>query len=633
MASLYSEREQGYIEIYSPEIPGAESQIRCTRQPRFFWRRGHNLPEEEKVSLIPEETLLNLCATEQMSQWICSVFLPVTTLPEQTLSDMFNDFSISDYIIISETNTDNVFHLHTLTKTTWRSDKFRKKCLEWGNNNNSVFTLAKCAACHSIKAMWSYMLKSPINILCSSPEYCDMSFSIISHNWHTKYQTPKQNRKQQFEDIKKKQIVDIIGETILSNSCKTLGDVYTCAADELLPYLHIPQLNAIIQNCLEWAKATGGGFSPYKLKHIPHVGSIHNILIHQNISTEEFDKTFYEWITKTHPKKNTILLYGPSNTGKTAFIAGLKQLIPHGEIQNTNSGFAFEALLDCYMGVWEEPLINHELAEKVKIILEGMDTMIPIKFKKPHPIGRRPIIMTSNHYPWRYCTSEQNAFINRMTIFNFFNSAPSTCSGCNNSRALTKSTNFSPSSFVADSFSTTSCNIQSTNQTIASTSSRRSPSPNSNKRRNKWSNSNRSRSTSPCPANTSTNSAGSSNSTSTTTSSDIRSSRENRPSFSSIRIHNSSTSSEQPFAGIHLTHSGNQQIEEYNKSFTGRRVKYYEISADSKQIGSLEYKGTWLQTQGKDQKEVGRETHTCLRIPTKDDWGSYIVWLICKYGR
>lgn len=75
------------------------------------------------------------------------------------------------------------------------------------------------------------------------------------------------------------------------------------------------------------------------------------------------------------------------------------------------------------LGIWEEPLISSDAAEKVKQVFEGETTSVPIKYRAPRQLDRMPIIVTTNHYPWRFCSSEEQAFRNRSWIFEFWHDA------------------------------------------------------------------------------------------------------------------------------------------------------------------------------------------------------------------
>lgn len=55
-----------------------------------------------------------------------------------------------------------------------------------------------------------------------------------------------------------------------------------------------------------------------------------------------------------------------------------------------------------------------------------MPCSISIKYKPPKILPRTPIIMTTNHYPWRWCQQEEEAFRNRCWIWPFMHSAQDT---------------------------------------------------------------------------------------------------------------------------------------------------------------------------------------------------------------
>nr|QKE54990.1 MAG: nonstructural protein [Parvoviridae sp.] len=145
---------------------------------------------------------------------------------------------------------------------------------------------------------------------------------------------------------------------------------------------------------------------------------INLFLAYQNVSILEFRKTFRDWILQRDPKKNTIVLHGVSNSGKSAFIKGLKQIFKYGEIVN-GSTFMFDNCVNKQLLVWEEPLVGSDSAEKVKQVLEGAETKINIKNVSAQTLRRTPVIITTNSPLWRHCSQEQSAFQNRMTIFSF----------------------------------------------------------------------------------------------------------------------------------------------------------------------------------------------------------------------
>nr|WOX03042.1 nonstructural protein 1 [Psittaciform chaphamaparvovirus 5] len=340
----------------------------------------------------------------------------------------FNNLSgVSHWIASGEKNADGIFHVHVIYRTSQRSDSLRRSMIStWNNLSTSTNWVAqfhaecttdclKLQKCYKPESMLCYLLKQPEWVISNTDSLLDLSFSIRHWGLYQRFlktdETPDTSPQM---NAMTKEIVDLI----ITSGAKTIDDLFRANSETMSKYLHRPGLDSIIRNCFAFVKATGGGWALtlYK-RYDPTPNRIHQILLHQGICPSEFDEIFHAWLTKTDSKRNTIILQGPSNTGKSAFIKGLKQCIPWGEIVNTNSGFAFEGLLECTIGVWEEPLISVELAEKTKQVMEGMTTSIPVKYKKPQMLPRTPIIVTTNHDIWRFCTQEEEMFRNRSWIF------------------------------------------------------------------------------------------------------------------------------------------------------------------------------------------------------------------------
>lgn len=329
------------------------------------------------------------------------------------------------WICTGETNDDGIFHVHAMLQTAQRTDSVRRSMhttminLALSSGFRSIFgqqvaiECLKLERCHKPESMMAYLMKNPMWVVSNDDNMLDLAIQCDIYDYPDRFR-PKP------EDIQKPEMnpmTDEIVDAIISGGCKTFEDVMKSAPTVVAKYLHRPGLMAIVQNCLTFVKATGNKwtielFAKFDINPEP----IHRVLLFQGILPSDFDIVFYNWLTKKEPKKNTICLQGPSNTGKSAFISGLKQCIPWGEIINVQT-FAFEGLQDCVIGVWEEPLCSPELAEKAKQVLEGMQTSIPIKYKKPFMLPRTPIIITSNHDLWRFCSQEELMFRNRMTIF------------------------------------------------------------------------------------------------------------------------------------------------------------------------------------------------------------------------
>lgn len=356
----------------------------------------------------------------------------------------FNDLvSVTHWLASGELNQDGIFHVHVMFRTPQRSDSLRRSMTStWSTLANSesyigqflaenTMECLKLQKCFRPSSMCNYLLKNPVWIVSNHDPWLDITYSCRYWGLHERFikQTEKPETSPQM-NIMTKEITDMI----MTHNCKTIEDCFKANSEVMSKYLHKPGLESIVKNCLTFVKATGGGFTLLFFdKFDPIPNPIHKILLHQGIEPSQFDLTMFNWLLKKDSKRNTIVLQGPSNTGKSAFISGLKMCLPWGEIVNTNSGFAFEGLLDNAMGVWEEPLCSPELAEKAKQVLEGMTTSIPVKYKKPQKLPRTPIIITTNHDIWRYCTREEPMFRNRMWIFYFKHQCkdmPYTCRAC-----------------------------------------------------------------------------------------------------------------------------------------------------------------------------------------------------------
>uniref|UniRef100_A0AAU7P191 Nonstructural protein 1 n=1 Tax=Hamaparvovirinae sp. TaxID=2809447 RepID=A0AAU7P191_9VIRU len=342
--------------------------------------------------------------------------------------------SVRKWLLCAENDSNQQTHIHLLALTAQRSDSF-KRTLErlWPTLALSAMSdieepdptleIIKCQKCHKPSSLVAYMTKDPLWIAANDEETLTIFQSVYAHDLGERFRA-----KQEIERLKKADpstanmhaITAEITDVILNHNCKSVEDCMRAAPEIIAKHLHRAGLATIIQNCIAWVTSTGGGWSlpTIAAKYPSHPEYIHIILLHQGITPHSFDPIFYHWITKQNLKKNTLVLWGPSNTGKSAFISGLKMCLNWGEIVNSNT-FAFEGLINTQMGIWEEPLISPELAEKAKQIFEGMETSIPVKYRKPTKLTRIPIIITTNHPPWRFCTKEEEMFRNRMHIFNW----------------------------------------------------------------------------------------------------------------------------------------------------------------------------------------------------------------------
>nr|QRW43666.1 NS1 [Feline chaphamaparvovirus] len=341
--------------------------------------------------------------------------------------------SVKGWIMCGEYNPEGIFHIHIMALTLQRSDSFRRSLeREWFvhrfeifnsiDNKDPTLDVLKMQKCHKPESLIAYMCKDPLWLAASDNHYMNILSSVYVYDLGERFRIKQQEKKNRelAENTAVNKIVSDILNVIYDHNCKSIEDCMKAAPDIMSLYLHRSGFASIVQNCLTFVTATSHTWSLTRIamKNDPNPTMIHACILHQGIDIDIFDAAFFKWITKTMSKHNTFVLWGCSNTGKSAFISGLKQCLSWGEIVNTNN-FAFEGLIGNTIGVWEEPLISPELAEKAKQIFEGMECSIPVKFKKPVKLPRIPIIMTTNHAPWRFCTHEEPMFRNRMFIFNW----------------------------------------------------------------------------------------------------------------------------------------------------------------------------------------------------------------------
>lgn len=381
-----------------------------------------------------EETVIDRqLAMLDMKQYQCCIIQINDANGEPIIHPMiyallFNELTLANHwICTGEYSPQLIFHVHAMVQTAQRSDSLRRSMntammnLNVSDNFREQFgqqitiECLKLERCHKPSSMLAYLMKDP-SWLCSNREqYLQLARDVDLSGRTERFKPRPEDYPQPEMNTMTQQIVD----AIIAGGCKTFEDLVKTAPGIIAQYLHRPGIQNIVTNCLIYVRATGGAWNLelFKDKDV-NPGPIHRVLLHQGILPSDFDPIFHKWITKTDTKRNTICIEGPSNTGKSAFISGLKQCIPWGEIINSNT-FAFEGLIDCCLGVWEEPLCSPELAEKAKQVLEGMQCNIAVKFKKPYKLPRTPIIITTNHSLWRFCTQEEPMFRNRMWIFPF----------------------------------------------------------------------------------------------------------------------------------------------------------------------------------------------------------------------
>nr|QKE54858.1 MAG: nonstructural protein [Parvoviridae sp.] len=403
---------------------------------------------QAETFLIEKEFVVNPVLTEiertqallNMKEWQCGIF-QINDTQGDPIEDpipyaMFlNNLTMCNgWAITGERNKDGIFHTHAMLRTGARSDSVRRSMLVvWQNllltrefqkivgGPQCSMDCLKLQRCHKPSSMLEYMMKAPQWVMSTDERWLEFMYNIdkwgLNYRFKKALDQPEEHETAPEINQMTKEIIDLI----ISSGCKTFEDCLRHGSVVMSKYLHRPGLKAIVDNCLQFVKSTGHTWQLALFETFdPDPSAIHKVLLHQGIKPSDFDPIFHKWITKADPKRNCICIQGPSNTGKSAFISGLKQCVVWGEIVNGQT-FMFEGLCETVLGFWEEPLCSPEAAEKTKQVLEGMACSIPVKYKKPFLLPRTPICITTNHDLWRFCSTEEEAFKNRMWIFMFHN--------------------------------------------------------------------------------------------------------------------------------------------------------------------------------------------------------------------
>nr|QTE03861.1 MAG: nonstructural protein [Fringilla montifringilla Chaphamaparvovirus] len=639
--SRWCERER------SPEIPTTSTEIQCATFSGIRTRRGTQWLQPEEPLFLDAEKEKELTDKFSMASWISGI---VTIRSLSASDDVCSPFitlldtaNITDvWMVCSELSDNNVYHIHFLLQTIKRSDSIRRTLLSLQNQLNIKLEVLKLAQTRYFFGMFCYLLKNPLMVFTPNIELACLAHTCIENG-----QTIKYNKNSQPD--KPKDVVDIILSIIQDYDCKTIEDIYRQGSSKLLKYLHLSSLSNIMQNCLHFHQSTLDTWDPYSFINAPEADPtlIHNILKRQHINPTKFDTIFWKWLTKTNDKKNTIVIIGPSNTGKSYFIRGLLTLLKAGSLVNTSSPFFAEGICGSIIAYWEEPLLTQENAEMFKLITEGAPIQIPQKFKKPFNHPGCPLIITTNHDICRFCPSEKPTLDNRIIYFHFtstMSSSPGCDSRCclHSSRLQRRSTpcRLNWSQYSGDlhrrpQFDGLCWPSRSNCQTPRSTCGRW------------WCNEHQNRLCSSCSSSNfeCSSSRGSSSSTSSSISRNYRSSQNPYPSGSTshgIRRSTNTICLSGPLCrcGLCISSSPNsnwrnryRHPEPHRSGGTrGNDNRTRKLSPES---SSSNYSGnvhTTDQTQTKTSSSTTGQICTCILEPLPQDWQAYISYLALQNG-
>lgn len=121
-------------------------------------------------------------------------------------------------------------------------------------------------------------------------------------------------------------------------------------------------------------------------------------------------------------KKNTLMLYGEPNSGKTIiFTETLSSLATHvGRITclGANSEFVFQECVNKRLIAIDELLVVREQMQIMKVLLGGEKMNANTKHTKAAEMERTPVIFTANNPIWIQASGEEAAFRTRCYVYN-----------------------------------------------------------------------------------------------------------------------------------------------------------------------------------------------------------------------
>nr|QTZ83163.1 MAG: nonstructural protein [Turdus naumanni Ichthamaparvovirus] len=369
-------------------------------------------------------------ASNRMSSWKSYVFKSQVWNERWTFPDFLDEFmdnaaslipvnsDIGNNIFgVVEDSTEGTRHIHIMIKTDKRIDSVKRMIYDNLRKNNleDVIECVKSESVRSIESLFKYFLKDPIAIMCGNYNIMGAAISVLhfeEHQWKDN-KTPKVNKNVQH-------LINIMEQ----HDVYTLEDIMHKCPQDIKHLLALPSLNTIVQNCALYLNVKS---KPEAIKakmeeqSTPNYENRHNVdyvLCQQGIDPTQFGLDFIEWLWCSNSKKNTFVLQGPPNTGKSSFIRPLLELLRWGQILQADR-FMFQNCLRKEIILWEEPLISKDFADKCKLLFEGSTQMVEVKNHAPQRLERTPIFITTNKPIWMYANSDRVAFEARTYTYHF----------------------------------------------------------------------------------------------------------------------------------------------------------------------------------------------------------------------
>jgi hypothetical protein len=150
---------------------------------------------------------------------------------------------------------------------------------------------------------------------------------------------------------------------------------------------------------------------------------IQQLFVSNGINIDNFFSDFILIHTTAITKINTLVIEGPTNTGKSLLINLLLSDTHPTRIarERDKSNFHLDQLPNATAVVFEEPIIDQTTIGTWKLLLEGAPIPTDMKHADKEIINRLPIFVTTNHPIWNWVSTEdiaplqQRMFIYKLT--------------------------------------------------------------------------------------------------------------------------------------------------------------------------------------------------------------------------
>nr|QKE54997.1 MAG: nonstructural protein [Parvoviridae sp.] len=144
---------------------------------------------------------------------------------------------------------------------------------------------------------------------------------------------------------------------------------------------------------------------------------------HQGVNIKDLTRDIWATLDKWHQRKNTLLIHGASETGKSWLGDSIAQaaiiVYNNGTFNRSAGGFPFQDFIRKRLARIEECNITADWVENIKCLFGGQPLDVAVKYKNAGKVGRVPIVCTTNVWPWQYCQQAEKPLRDRCYIYQF----------------------------------------------------------------------------------------------------------------------------------------------------------------------------------------------------------------------